>query len=45
MVTRTLLVIVLVVVVFSAIGCGTAEGIKEDFQYIGDKTYELFDGD
>lgn len=45
MVKRILLVIAFIVVAFSAIGCQTAEGIKEDLEYIGDKTYELIDGD
>ncbi|MEA3225899.1 MAG: ECN family pore-forming entericidin [Planctomycetota bacterium] len=43
MVKRTLLLIALVVVAFSVIGCQTAKGVKEDAQFIGDKTYEVLD--
>ncbi len=45
MVKRTLLLIALIIVAFSVIGCQTAEGVKEDAQFIGDKTYEILDGD
>ncbi len=45
MVKRTLLLIALIMAVFSVIGCQTAEGVKEDAQFIGDKTYEVLDGD
>lgn len=45
MLKRTLLLIALIVVAFSAIGCQTAKGVKEDAQFIGDKTYEILDGD
>ena len=45
MVKRTLLLVALIVVAFSVIGCQTAEGVKEDAQFIGDKTYEILDGD
>ena len=45
MVKRTLLLIALIVVTFSLIGCQTAHGIKEDAQFVGDKTYEILDGD
>jgi predicted small secreted protein len=46
MVKRTLLLIAaLIIVTFTAIGCQTAKGIKGDAQFIGDKTYEILDGD
>ena len=45
MVKRALLLIALIVVTFSLIGCQTAQGMKEDAQFIGDKTYEIIDGD
>ena len=45
MVKRTLLLIALTVVAFSVVGCQTAQGIKEDAQFVGDKTYEILDGD
>ena len=45
MVKRTVLLVALIVVVFSVIGCQTARGVKEDAQFIGDKTYEILDGD
>ncbi len=44
MVKRTLLLVALIIVAFSVIGCQTAEGVKEDAQFIGDKTYEVLDG-
>ena len=44
MVTRTLLLVALIIVAFSVVGCQTAEGAKEDAQFIGDKTYEVLDG-
>ncbi|MHC4116877.1 MAG: hypothetical protein ACYSWO_05155 [Planctomycetota bacterium] len=45
MVKSTLLLVALIIVAFSLIGCQTARGIKEDAQFIGDKTYEIIDGD
>ena len=45
MVKKTLLLIALIMVAFSLIGCQTAHGVKEDAQFIGDKTYEILDGD
>jgi len=45
MVKRTLLLIALIMVIFSLLGCQTAKGVKEDAQFIGDKTYEILDGD
>ena len=44
MVKRTLLLVALVIATFSVIGCQTAKGVKEDAQFIGDKTYEVLDG-
>jgi predicted small secreted protein len=31
------------VTAFSLLGCETAKGLKEDVQFIGDKTYEIVD--
>ena len=46
MVKKTLLLLAaLIMVTVSVIGCQTAKGIKEDAQFIGDKTYEILDGD
>jgi len=45
MVKRTLLLIALIAVTFILTGCQTAEGIKEDAQFVGDKTYEIIDSD
>ena len=45
MVKWTCLLIALIVVTFSLIGCQTAKGVKEDAQFIGDKTYEILDAD
>jgi predicted small secreted protein len=43
MVNKMLILIVLIVTVFLFIGCQTAKGIKEDAQFIGDKTVEILD--
>ena len=43
MVTRILLLAILIVTVFSLLGCETAKGLKGDVQFIGDKTYEIVD--
>ena len=43
MATRILLLAILIVTVFSLLGCETAKGLKEDVQFIGDKTYEIVD--
>ncbi len=45
MVKKTLLLVASIIVAFSVIGCQTAKGAKEDAQFIGDKTYEIIDGD
>ena len=42
MLKKTLLVMALIVVVFVLFGCQTAQGLKEDAIYIGDKTAEVF---
>ena len=34
---------ILLVILFSIIGCQTAKGIKEDAQFIGDKTVEILE--
>ena len=43
MVTRIFLLAILIVTVFSLLGCETAKGLKGDVQFIGDKTYEIVD--
>jgi predicted small secreted protein len=43
MVTRIFLLVILMVTAFSLLGCETAKGLKEDVQFIGDKTYEIVD--
>jgi predicted small secreted protein len=43
MAMRLLLLAVLIVTAFSLLGCETAKGLKEDVQFIGDKTYEIVD--
>ncbi|UCF17382.1 MAG: hypothetical protein JSW59_07940 [Phycisphaerales bacterium] len=45
MVNRTFFLIILIVVTFSLIGCQTAQGVREDAQFIGDKTYEILAAD
>jgi len=41
MIRKGLLLIVLIGIAFSLFGCHTAKGVKEDVQFIGDKTLEL----
>ncbi|MHC4508746.1 MAG: hypothetical protein ACYTAO_07275 [Planctomycetota bacterium] len=43
MAVRMFLLTALVVTVFLLVGCETAKGLKEDVQFIGDKTYEIVD--
>jgi len=43
MANKILILIILIVTAFSIIGCNTAKGIKEDAQFIGDKTVEILD--
>lgn len=43
MANKILLLAVLIIVMFSLIGCQTAEGLKEDATFIGDKTVEILD--
>ena len=43
MAKRIVLSVVLVVVVFSLTGCQTAEGLKGDVTFIGNKTAEILD--
>jgi predicted small secreted protein len=40
---RILISVVLIATAFSFTGCHTAKGIKEDAQFIGDKTVEILD--
>lgn len=43
MVRKVLLVLVLVGVVFSLVGCQTIQGLGEDIKWIGEKGSELVD--
>jgi predicted small secreted protein len=43
MVGRVIFVLVLVVVVFSLIGCRTVQGLREDIKSIGEKGSEIVD--
>lgn len=43
MAARILLLAILIVTALSLLGCETAKGLKEDVQFIGDKTYEIVD--
>jgi predicted small secreted protein len=41
MIKKLILLLVLVLVTFSYLGCHTAKGLREDITYIGDKTAEI----
>ena len=43
MIKRILLSVILIFGVFILIGCQTAEGLKGDITFIGDKTTEILD--
>lgn len=43
MIKKILLSVILIFVVFILIGCQTAEGLKGDAIFIGDKTTEILD--
>ncbi|MHC4241559.1 MAG: hypothetical protein ACYS3N_05085 [Planctomycetota bacterium] len=43
MIKKILLSVILIFVVFIIIGCNTAEGLKGDAIFIGDKTAEIVD--
>jgi len=43
MVRKTILLAVLIVTAFVLFGCETTKGVKEDVQFIGNKTYEALD--
>lgn len=43
MAKKILISITLTVMVLSFVGCQTAKGIKEDAQFIGNKTVEILD--
>jgi predicted small secreted protein len=43
MIKKILLSVILIFVVFIIIGCNTAEGLKGDITFIGDKTTEIVD--
>jgi predicted small secreted protein len=43
MIKRIFLSIILIFVVFILIGCQTAEGVKGDITFIGNKTTEILD--
>lgn len=40
---RLLLVLVLIIVVFSLVGCQTVQGIGRDIEWIGEKGAEILD--
>jgi predicted small secreted protein len=43
MVRKVLLVLALVVVVFSLVGCQTVQGLGEDITWVGEKGSEIVD--
>lgn len=43
MVRKVLLVLALVVVVFSLVGCSTVQGLGEDIKWTGEKAAEIVD--
>jgi len=43
MAKKIFLLTALIVVMLSLVGCQTAHGIKEDVQFIGDKTVEILE--
>jgi predicted small secreted protein len=43
MIKRILLSVILIFVIFVLVSCQTAEGIKGDVTFIGDKTTEILD--
>ena len=43
MVRKVLLVLALVVVVFSLVGCNTIQGMGEDIKWTGEKAAEIVD--
>jgi predicted small secreted protein len=43
MAKKVILIAVLFIVIFLLFGCQTAQGLKEDVTYIGDKTAEIID--
>jgi len=45
MVRKAILITALIIVIFLLFGCQTAQGLKEDVTYIGDKTAEVIDKD
>ena len=40
---KGMLVLLIVIIATILAGCETAKGLKEDVQFIGDKTYEFVD--
>jgi predicted small secreted protein len=40
---RMFILVILIVILLSITGCQTAKGMKEDVQFIGDKTVEILD--
>ena len=43
MVRKVLLVVALVIVVFSLVGCQTVQGLGEDIKWTGEKAAEIVD--
>lgn len=45
MAKKTILLVALLVAILSLIGCNAAKGLKEDVQFIGDKSLEIVEKD
>jgi hypothetical protein len=43
MASKIFILVILLVTLFSIIGCQTAKGIKQNAQFIGDKTVEILE--
>jgi predicted small secreted protein len=43
MIRKVLLVVALVIVVFSLVGCNTVQGLGEDIKWTGEKVAEIVD--
>jgi predicted small secreted protein len=43
MASKIFILVILLVLLFSIVGCQTAKGIKQDAQFIGDKTVEILE--
>jgi predicted small secreted protein len=43
MASKIFILVILLVMMFAIVGCQTAKGIKQDAQFIGDKTVEILE--